>query len=178
MENTFFGIGIACIIAAIIGGGLKAFGMEIPLVNSVRRQLLLGLFGAVLAMFAAGAGHDGPSAPSAQLQQGGDSIIGTWRQLGYVPETSEWKYLGTFDVAKTNGNYTISAREQQEAPNVLNSIGIFDVQSDGTSLRFNSNWGEGKVGNFDLHRTSPTVFEGTVSVENQVVGRTKFVRVL
>lgn len=35
-------------IAAIIGGGLKAFGIEIPVLQSLRRQLALGLFGAIL----------------------------------------------------------------------------------------------------------------------------------
>ncbi|MGZ8200512.1 MAG: hypothetical protein ACXWUC_06955, partial [Methylosarcina sp.] len=48
MENTLFGVGVGCIIAAIIGGGLKAFGMEIPLFNSIKRQVLLGLFGLIL----------------------------------------------------------------------------------------------------------------------------------
>lgn len=48
MENTLFGVGAGCIIAAVIGGGLKAFGMEIPLFNSIKRQVLLGLFGLIL----------------------------------------------------------------------------------------------------------------------------------
>jgi Pentapeptide repeats (8 copies) len=48
MSNTISGAGIACIIAAIVGGGLKAFGIEIPVLNSIRRQLLLAAFGAVL----------------------------------------------------------------------------------------------------------------------------------
>ena len=48
MQSTFLTVGIACLIAAIVGGGLKAFGIEIPLLKSVPRQLLLGGFGAVL----------------------------------------------------------------------------------------------------------------------------------
>src|SRR5438876_7844746 len=48
MENSLLGAGVVCIIAAIVGGGLKAFGMELPLVNSNRRQLLLALLGIVL----------------------------------------------------------------------------------------------------------------------------------
>lgn len=47
MENIFI-IGICCIIAAIMGGGFKAFGIELPLFNSVKRQVLLGLFGITL----------------------------------------------------------------------------------------------------------------------------------
>jgi len=49
MENSLLGAGVFCIIAAIIGGGLKAFGMEMPLLKSTQRQLLLGFVGIVLA---------------------------------------------------------------------------------------------------------------------------------
>lgn len=106
----------------------------------------------------------------------GDVILGTWQQFGFVPETSRWEYFGTFVVAKVNGAYAMSAREQREDPQLLNSIGIFDVQSDGTSWSFNSNWGQGAVGNFLLQKVSSTEFEGTISASARVVGRTKWVR--
>lgn len=48
MQNNLLVAGIACMIAALIGGGLKAFTIEIPLLGSVRRQIFLGLFGAIL----------------------------------------------------------------------------------------------------------------------------------
>src|SRR5205823_5139901 len=48
MKNTLLILGIVCIIAAIVGGGLSAFGIVIPLLNSIRRQLLLASFGLVL----------------------------------------------------------------------------------------------------------------------------------
>lgn len=50
MENTLLGVGITCIIAAIVGGGLKAFGMEVSSFDSVKRQVLLALFGLVLVI--------------------------------------------------------------------------------------------------------------------------------
>jgi len=49
MNETYFGLGIACIVAAIVGGGTKLFGYEIPVVDSLRRQLLLAGFGLALA---------------------------------------------------------------------------------------------------------------------------------
>jgi hypothetical protein len=49
---TILGAGLACVIAAIVGGGLKAFGVEVPLLTSVKRQLLLGALGAALVGFA------------------------------------------------------------------------------------------------------------------------------
>jgi len=48
MSTTLLTAGIACFIAAIVGGGLKAFGIEIPVLNSRFRQLALGGFGIIL----------------------------------------------------------------------------------------------------------------------------------
>jgi len=49
MENTLLNIGIACIISAIVGGGLKGFGIEFPLFN-LKRQIILGVFGVILVI--------------------------------------------------------------------------------------------------------------------------------
>jgi hypothetical protein len=52
MSATLLTTGLACIIAAIIGGGLKAFAIEIQVLRSWERQGLLGLFGIVLIVAA------------------------------------------------------------------------------------------------------------------------------
>jgi hypothetical protein len=59
MATTLLTAGIACIVAAIVGGGLKAFGLEIPALASSRRQIGLGVFGAALLAAAAVASGDG-----------------------------------------------------------------------------------------------------------------------
>ena len=44
MEETAFAIGRFCVAAAIIGGGLKAANLwEMPAMNSLPRQFLLGV---------------------------------------------------------------------------------------------------------------------------------------
>jgi hypothetical protein len=48
MNNTLLTAGLVCTIAAIIGGGLKAFGIEIPVLQSTARQCLLGGLGLIL----------------------------------------------------------------------------------------------------------------------------------
>jgi hypothetical protein len=48
MNVSILIVGIVCVIASIIGGGLKAFGIEIPIFQSVRRQVILLVFGAAL----------------------------------------------------------------------------------------------------------------------------------
>jgi hypothetical protein len=52
MNNTIVGFGIAAIAAAIVGGGLKAFGFELPIVSSAKRQAMLAAFGILLIVAA------------------------------------------------------------------------------------------------------------------------------
>src|SRR5215467_12360940 len=55
MNNTFVVAGLASPLAAIVGGGLKAFGIEVPLLKSLFRQIVLGVVGIVLLAFGLGA---------------------------------------------------------------------------------------------------------------------------
>lgn len=48
MNATLITAGVVCVIAAIVGGGLKAFRIELPVVHSLARQIALGVFGVVL----------------------------------------------------------------------------------------------------------------------------------
>ncbi len=52
MKETITYIGIVCIIAAIVGGGLKTFDIEFPIINNLKRQLILGGFGVILFLLA------------------------------------------------------------------------------------------------------------------------------
>jgi hypothetical protein len=52
MQQTLLIAGLACLIAAIVGGGLKAFGIEIPVLSSRFRQAVLGLLGLILIVVA------------------------------------------------------------------------------------------------------------------------------
>jgi hypothetical protein len=61
--NPLVLIGVACVIAAIVGGGLKLTGIEIPLLTSVRRQVLLGALGIGLAAGVGIAGVVGTAPP-------------------------------------------------------------------------------------------------------------------
>lgn len=50
MTTTFLTIGLVCIIGAIVGGGLKAFQIEIPALHSSRRQAILAALGCLLVI--------------------------------------------------------------------------------------------------------------------------------
>lgn len=54
MITTLITVGIACLLAAIIGGGFKGLGVEIPVLRSRNRQIVLAMAGAVLLGSAAG----------------------------------------------------------------------------------------------------------------------------
>jgi hypothetical protein len=68
MESTLLTAGIACLIAAIIGGGLKAFGVEIQVLTTWQRQLALFVLGLVFCFVAfrlvPGRGNNSDAAPS------------------------------------------------------------------------------------------------------------------
>ena len=57
--------GVACIIAAIVGGGVKLRDVEFPTVQSVWRQVMLGGFGVLLAFAGAVVASEGPSEAAA-----------------------------------------------------------------------------------------------------------------
>jgi hypothetical protein len=45
MNNVLVSAGAASIILAVVGGGAKAFGVEVPVLNSIYRQVALALVG-------------------------------------------------------------------------------------------------------------------------------------
>jgi hypothetical protein len=50
MNTTLLVTGVACLIAAAVGGGLKALGTEFPVLQSVTRQLILSALGLALIL--------------------------------------------------------------------------------------------------------------------------------
>ena len=52
MNATLQNLGIFCILAAIVGGGCEALGFKLPLLHSVKRQVLLAGFGGILIISA------------------------------------------------------------------------------------------------------------------------------
>jgi hypothetical protein len=67
MQSTLITTGVVCIIAAIVGGGLKALGIEVPKLDSFARQALLGIFGIGLVV----AGNSYGSSPDPTSQPSG-----------------------------------------------------------------------------------------------------------
>lgn len=68
--------GIICLIAAVIGGGLKGLGFDMPALQSVARQTMLALLGIVLL----GAGlalRGGDASPKTEAKAGSPAPVST-----------------------------------------------------------------------------------------------------
>src|SRR5262249_43286318 len=73
METTLVTTGIVCILGAIVGGGLKALGIELPTLHSPARQIGLALFGIGLILssrYASVPSGSGPAATVLKLPHG------------------------------------------------------------------------------------------------------------
>jgi hypothetical protein len=68
MSETIALVGIACFIAAIVGGGLKLAQIEIPLIDSLPRQIMLAAAGVVIVILAvAGTGQQDDKTSSGSI---------------------------------------------------------------------------------------------------------------
>jgi hypothetical protein len=117
-----------------------------------------------------------PVRPESPVTPTPDTIMGAWKQYVLTPDEGD-VYLGTFVVSQLRGEYVINPRTQSEGERMMNTLGVFDVSYNGERWTFNSNWGGGEVGNFELQRVSPTVFEGEIRVAGRLSNRTRFVKI-
>jgi hypothetical protein len=82
VEGKLFGPGVVAVMGAIVGGGLEAFGIEVPVLDSVSRQILLAGVGVVLlvASFAVrfrSSGADDAPPPQPELAAAQSSATST-----------------------------------------------------------------------------------------------------
>ena len=129
MENSLLGAGVACVIAANVGGGLKAFGLEMPLVNSIRRQVLLGIFGVTLVIFS--------MVPILNnVETAFDKTTGA-KSLNVLPHLSfgTWTLQNAIDNDGNNwSDSTLKFTSQEATSDGLNVKGEFTWRLDGVSV--------------------------------------------
>jgi hypothetical protein len=88
-NNQLLVIGVICVAVAIVGGGLRISGIEIPLLSSIQRQVLLALLGFGLLSPAAYStikdykvSHECQSYTKEAIQQFDENIEHSCRQKG------------------------------------------------------------------------------------------------
>ena len=81
MNEVLLSAGVAAIVIAIVGGGAKALGFEIPKLESGRRQLALGLVGVVFLGAAIVLRDEGTDGPDPKVKGYRDEVLATCRAL-------------------------------------------------------------------------------------------------
>ena len=83
INTPLFLLGSVCIIAAIVGGGLKVIGNEFPILSSRSRQLALAGVGVILVVISLlsfnSGGSPSPTSPGSQQQIFSYPTIGGYR---------------------------------------------------------------------------------------------------
>lgn len=161
MNNTLLTIGIGCIIAAIIGGGLKAFGMEIPLISSVKRQFLLCCVGVLVVFLSFGSSDTPPSTESAK-----SSMLPAVAPVPARPNLTygTWTVHNATDESGANySNSTLKFTSQKETTDGLVLQGIFTWRLNNNTVateEFNGQY---------MDRTRQLVLEGVKTVSTDTI---------
>lgn len=115
MQTTLLCTGLACVIAAIVGGGLKAFDIEIPAFDSIPRQIALFAVGVSLVL-TSGAIHPPPinmreqsavdsSAGEASQSEKGNGVEGASKSPGKVDILFKVHKIFIDDFAQDNADF-------------------------------------------------------------------------
>jgi hypothetical protein len=149
MENTLLGGGIACVLAAIVGGGFKAFGIEVPVIASNLRQLVLGVAGVALILFSQWDTRHPDTVPSQNSvdesqEKLPDFLYGTWTLRHATDEQQiDWS------------NSTLKFTSQERNPDGLALKGRFTWRMSGDVVGYEDFAGE------YLARGRQIILEGT-----------------
>ena len=95
-----------------------------------------------------------PGAAQAQTER----VTGEWAQ--FILDNEVWRPLGVYRVEQADDGYRMTPVRQAEGPSVTPSRGLSDVRFSGEDWSFNSDWGDGNVGQFRLRRAAPSVYLG------------------
>ena len=121
MESTLIIAGVVFVGAAIVGGGLVAFKVEVPLVDSLPRQILLGVFGTVLLVSGFVFGDKGVASGEPAST---DTTVGTLPSATSEPQ-------GTTTIAVTTTTVTSTSEPEAEWVLVLDGGGELGVSIPG-----------------------------------------------
>src|SRR5262245_45278581 len=130
MTTTLLTTGLACMIAAIIGGGLKALGTEIPVIKSRNRQVALGLFGVALIITAFVIHSPQPELPQSSHQPSERSPTPTPQKSPSKPAElsgTTWQGFIMFPTDDRSASISVSFKEDHSA---LYHIHIWETLTD------------------------------------------------
>lgn len=136
MDRTLFVIGIVLIVAGIAGGGIKIANNEIHAVSDVRRQLLLGVVGAVVIVVA----FVVPPSPSPDDASSGSWLSAAFSWVRDLFRRTESEIRIEPDSGARGDQVQLSARGFEPGEQVtvfihLTQVGLFRADSNGELFR-------------------------------------------
>jgi hypothetical protein len=118
--------GVAAIFIAVVGGGAKALGFEVPVLESGRRQLALGLVGVVFLGGAVVLRDDGSDGPDPSVQGYRQEVLATCRALPREQPTptegvtfEKDAYLDDLRTQRISWESSLTELWQQDVPDSL-----------------------------------------------------------
>jgi len=100
-------------------------------------------------------------------------IIGKWEQRSLNPWTGKYEALARFRVIQTQEGYEMG---QLESIAGTHTSGIANVQFDGDTWTFDSDWGPKGVAHFTLRKVSDDAFHGEAYLDGKENQKEKWVR--
>jgi hypothetical protein len=97
MNTVLLSAGAACVIIAVVGGGASAFGVEVPLIEDRRRQVLLfvvglAFLGAAIALDNGDGGSKGDSPEVKTYRQEVRATCTVLSRQQFPPQNSDFSY--------------------------------------------------------------------------------------
>lgn len=112
--------------AAIVGGGIKAAGSEVPSIKSLSRQILLGIFGVILIIL--GVALDDDSEPPPTTSAASTLVSSTTPPTSDVPATTEASTTTIETTTTRDATTTTEGTTTTESPVLIpNSIDYTEV---------------------------------------------------
>ena len=147
MNQVLLTAGVAAIFIAVVGGGAKALGFEVPVLESGARQLALGIVGVVFLVGAValpntrnnGAGSD----PSVEDYR--QEVLATCRTLPRLPEPGSGtsfdreSYLRSLRAQVETWDQSLSDLWGQDVPDSLQDD---KAKAEVATVRLIDNWGD------------------------------------
>lgn len=105
-------LGFACLVAAVVGGGLKLAGVDIPVVDSLPRQVLLAVLGVVIIATALILGRDDDNDTDRDQTKAGlpPACVAQLTKGGRTAAQSNPKVLGAIDVHRGPADIAVNHR--------------------------------------------------------------------
>lgn len=154
MQPILLVAGIGCVVVAIPGGGLRAMGADLPVINKTSRQILLGGFGAALIAWALFSGNSPvppptstgtPTITETPTATGTDTASSNTETTAAPTFTGDWNSSTNFPLLpQINGRFVMTLVQDGEhvtghyalesAPQ--NVIGVIDGAASGANLTY------------------------------------------